>query len=146
MGLIPGRQASVSAVSSGHQGIFQIGRHCKTYEVRRKEWTKFVLIAREAETYSQLRNMGQSADVVIAMRRHPYRDKHSLKLIKDGILPLKMLNNICLNREQLIRFHQRKYGISTETVTWNSEELVSNPPSVTDCVHGLGEISEDALG
>lgn len=136
----------MSAVSSGHHWIFQIGRHCKTFEVRRKEWTKFVLIAIEAETYSQLRNMGQSADVVIAMGRYPYRDKHSLQFIKDGIPPLKMLNNICLNREQFIRFHQRKYGISTETVTWNSGDLVSNPPSVTDCVHGLGEISEGALG
>lgn len=70
MCLIPGRQASVSAVSSGQYGIIQIGRHCKTYEVRRKEWTKFVLIAREAETCSQLSNMGQSADVVIAIGRY----------------------------------------------------------------------------
>lgn len=60
----------MSAVSSGCYGIIQTGRYCKTYEVRRKEWTKFVLIAREAETYSQLRNMGQSADVVISMGRY----------------------------------------------------------------------------
>lgn len=60
----------MSAVSSGRYGITQIGRCCKTYEVRRKEWTKFVLIAREAETYSQPRNMGQSADVVISMGRY----------------------------------------------------------------------------
>lgn len=60
----------MSAVSSGHYGIIQIGRCCKTYEVRRKEWTKFVLIARESETYSQLRNIGQSADVVISMGRY----------------------------------------------------------------------------
>lgn len=60
----------MSEVSSGCYGIFKVERCCKTYEVSRKEWTKFVLIASEAETYSQLRNMGQGVDVLIAMGRY----------------------------------------------------------------------------
>ena len=92
MCLILGIQASVSEVSSGCYVIFKVERHCKTSEVSRKEWTKFILIAREAETCSQLRNMGQSVDVVIAMGRYfILRNKHSLKLTKDGTAPFKKI-------------------------------------------------------
>jgi hypothetical protein len=69
MCLIVGRPASVSVVSSGCYGVFKVEKCCKTYEVRKEEWTKFVVIAREANTCSQLRNMGQSVDVVIAVAR-----------------------------------------------------------------------------
>lgn len=68
-------------VSSGCYGISKVGRCCKTYEVSRKEWTKFVLIAKEAETCSQLRNVCQSVGVVITMGRYfILREVNSLKL------------------------------------------------------------------
>lgn len=51
-------------------------RCCKIYEVSRKEWTKFILIAREAETCSQLRNMGHSVDVVIAIGEMFHHQRH----------------------------------------------------------------------
>lgn len=48
---------------------FKVEKHCVTHEVSREEWTKFVMTVREANIYSQLRNMGHSVDVVITMGR-----------------------------------------------------------------------------
>lgn len=123
MCLILGIQASVSEVSAGCYVIFKVERCCKTSEVSRKEWTKFILIAREAETCSQLRNMGQSVDVVIAMGRYfILRNKHSLKFRME-LPPLKKFIN-------MFKWGGIDYAPSakTETVAWNSGDLESSLP------------------